>query len=87
MWYSLARNVLMLLLLICLKCVAQQTAFVRISKANPRYLEQSGKTFIPVGPNICFARSVTNRDSLLNYYNYYFSRLAANGGKIGRAHV
>ena len=84
MWYSLTRNVLMLLLLICLECVAQPTAFVRISKTNPRYLEQSGKTFIPVGPNICFARSVTNGDSLLNYYNYYFSRLAANGGNFTR---
>ena len=84
MCYSLTRNVLVLVLLICMECVAQPTAFVRVSKTNPRYLELSGKTFIPVGPNICFARSVTNGDSLLAYYDHYFSRLAANGGNFTR---
>jgi hypothetical protein len=58
--------------------------FVRVSNLHSRYLEVEGKTFIPVGPNICFARSVTNGDSLLRYYDHYFGRLAANGGNFTR---
>jgi hypothetical protein len=61
-----------------------EAKFVQVSKTNPRYLEADGKTFIPVGPNICFARSVTNGDSLLRYYDHYFGRLAANGGNFTR---
>jgi hypothetical protein len=84
MLYSLIRNVLGFTLLALIECVAQPNAFVRISKTNPRYLEVSGKTFIPVGPNICFARSVTNADSVLNYYDHYFGQLAKNGGNFTR---
>ncbi|WP_077919982.1 hypothetical protein [Spirosoma sp. 209] len=84
MYYSLTRNVLLLVLLICLEGVAQPSAFVRVSKTNPRYLELAGKPFIPVGPNICFARLVTNGDSLLAYYDHYFGRLAASGGNFTR---
>lgn len=84
MLYSLIRHVLPLVIFASLGCMAQPTAFVRVSKANPRYLEQAGKTFIPVGPNICFARSVTNGDSLLAYYDHYFGHLAANGGNFTR---
>lgn len=84
MLYSLIRNVWVFTLLALIECVAQPNAFVRISKTNPRYLEVSGKTFIPVGPNICFARSITNGDSVLNYYDHYFGQLAKNGGNFTR---
>lgn len=84
MLYSLIRNVLVFTLLALIECVAQPNAFVRVSKTNPRYLEVSGKTFIPVGPNICFARSITNGDSVLNYYDHYFGKLAKNGGNFTR---
>lgn len=58
---------------------------MQVSKTNPRYLElATGGTFIPVGPNICFARSVTDGDSLLAYYDHYFDRLAAHGGNFTR---
>ncbi|GAB3991835.1 hypothetical protein GCM10028807_23080 [Spirosoma daeguense] len=84
MLYSLIRNVLVFTLLALIKCVAQPNAFVRVSEINPRYLAISGKTFIPVGPNICFARSITDGDSVLNYYDHYFGQLAKNGGNFTR---
>jgi hypothetical protein len=84
MLYSLIRRVWLLVIFASMGCMAQPDGFVRVSKANPRYLELSGKTFIPVGPNICFARSVTDADSLLSYYDHYFSRLAENGGNFTR---
>jgi hypothetical protein len=83
---------LVVVLLVGIGCVAWRVGgsgvgganFVQVSKTHPRYLEAEGKTFIPVGPNISFARSVTNGDSLLRYYDHYFGRLAANGGNFTR---
>lgn len=64
---------------------SREQPFVKVSKVNPRYLElATGKTFIPVGPNICFPRLVTKGDSLLSYYDHYFGKLAANGGNFTR---
>ncbi len=76
---------LCLFLLVAGTACTREQPFVKVSKADPRYLELgTGETFIPVGPNICFPRRVTEGDSLLSYYDYYFGRLAANGGNFTR---
>lgn len=66
------------------KPVLGQEGFVRVNSRNPRYLETNGKTFIPVGPNICFARGITHPDSVVAYYSNYFLKLAAAGGNFTR---
>ena len=57
-----------------------KSSFVRISKENPYYFELSdGNTYIPVGPNICFARDLN-----INTMVTYIQRLAENGGNYLR---
>lgn len=52
--------------------------YVEISKADPRYFQLSGgETYIPVGANICWARSMEKMES-------YFKKLSENGGNFAR---
>ncbi len=52
--------------------------FVQVSSENPFYFQlSSGETYIPMGPNICWA---SNTATLVQY----LEKLAANGGNFAR---
>ena len=54
--------------------------FVRVSKANPRYLAfDTGKTFYPIGLNLGWWR-----DDALRDYTRWLDALQANGGTVAR---
>lgn len=62
-----------------------EPSFIQVSKRDPRYLAMSqGGTFIPIGPNICFPRFITDETEILTYYQHYFQKLAENGGNFTR---
>ena len=86
---SLVRVFLLLGVCLTMKVFAQkpfsQDLFVEISKKDPRYLAFSdGRTFMPVGANICFPRGITEENEVLKYYARYFEEMAANGGNFTR---
>ncbi|MDO8951677.1 MAG: cellulase family glycosylhydrolase [Draconibacterium sp.] len=55
-----------------------QNSFVKISTQNPFYFElTNGETYIPVGPNLCWAKDMDTLES-------YFKKLAENGGNFAR---
>lgn len=55
-----------------------QNSFVKVSEKNPSYFElTNGKTYIPVGSNLCWAKDM---DTL----EYYFKKLSENGGNFAR---
>ncbi|WP_229365666.1 hypothetical protein [Fibrisoma montanum] len=54
------------------------TSFVRVSPKNPLYFELSnGQAYIPIGPNICWARD-------MGLMKTYFRKLSENGGNYAR---
>ncbi len=59
--------------------------FVRVSAANPRYLETSdGKLFIPNGPNIAWERFATDEEEVFRLTEGRFRALAAERGNFAR---
>jgi hypothetical protein len=53
-------------------------SYVKISSENPSYFElTNGDTYIPVGPNLCWASDMETMES-------YIRKLAANGGNFIR---
>ena len=55
-----------------------QNSFVKVSTENPYYFElDNGKTFIPVGANLCWAKDMDTLES-------YFKKLSENGGNFAR---
>lgn len=59
--------------------------YVQVSAENPRYFETSaGEPFIPLGPNLCFPRTVTEPDAVVAYYRKLIAELAAAGGNYIR---
>ncbi len=55
-----------------------QNSFVKVSDKNPFYFElTNGKTYIPVGANLCWAKDMDTLES-------YFKKLAENGGNYAR---
>lgn len=68
---------------------AQAARVVEVSKTNPRYfVEASGKTWIPVGCNICFDRLYDGKehgDSVVRAnFERWMRAFAANGGNCMR---
>lgn len=60
-------------------------SYVRVSRCHPRYFETSdGKTFIPIGVNLCFPRHSTDREEGLGRMFRWLDRLSANGGNYAR---
>jgi hypothetical protein len=58
---------------------------VRPSRRHRRYFETAdGKTFIPIGMNLCFPRHVTDRREGLDKMFRWLDRLADNGGNFAR---
>ena len=51
-----------------------------VSKASPRYFESAGRTFVPIGVNLCYCR---DRDVKTGYLEW-LDRFAANGGNYIR---
>lgn len=65
--------------------VSDNDAFVRISRSDSRYFELSNsKTFIPIGPNICFPRFETEEEKVFALYEAQFKKLHDNGGNYTR---
>ena len=59
--------------------------WIRVGKKNPRYFEFSnGKTFVPVGVNLCFQRFLTTDEECLEAYRHQMETFAANGGNFLR---
>ncbi|MFA6286738.1 MAG: hypothetical protein WC661_05070 [Opitutaceae bacterium] len=57
----------------------------RPGRAHSRYLETSaGRTFVPLGLNLCFPRFDTSPADGLARYERWFDALAANGGNFAR---
>jgi len=55
-----------------------QHSFVKVSSQNPFYFElTNGKTFIPIGANLCWAKDMEVMES-------YFRKLSENGGNYAR---
>ncbi|MGV8092387.1 MAG: hypothetical protein AB2L24_11040 [Mangrovibacterium sp.] len=68
--------------------IPDSNAFVRVSRSDPRYFELSnGKTFIPVGPNICFPRFETDEEKVFDLYEKQFKKLSENGGNYTRIYL
>lgn len=77
-------------ILLCLTflCVQGQTSdqnFVNVSKQYPRYFETAnGKTYIPIGLNLCWPRFIDNEAEGLAKMEFYFWQLSQNGGNYAR---
>lgn len=55
-----------------------RSAYVKVSSQNPFYFElTNGETYIPIGPNLCWATDMTTMES-------YFRKLSENGGNYAR---
>ena len=59
---------------------APPVAPMAVSKANPRYFESDGRTFVPIGVNLCYCR---DREVKTGYLEW-LDRFAANGGNYIR---
>ncbi|WP_020601297.1 cellulase family glycosylhydrolase [Spirosoma panaciterrae] len=59
--------------------------FVQVSKTNPHYFATSGgKTYLPIGLNLCWPRFIDNEAEGLAKMDFYFRRLSENGGNYAR---
>jgi hypothetical protein len=55
-----------------------QNSYVKVSSQNPFYFElTNGKTYIPIGANLCWAKDMDTLES-------YFKELSENGGNFAR---
>ena len=59
---------------------APPVAPMAVSKANPHYFESDGRTFIPIGVNLCYCR---DREVKTGYLEW-LDRFSANGGNYIR---
>lgn len=60
---------------------------IRVSGINPRYLEdETGKTYLPIGCNLCFFRDSERvpEETVLETYRAWMTDFAANGGNFMR---
>ena len=60
---------------------------LRVSSRNSRYFEDgNGRTFLPVGLNLCFFRNEQNASEaeILEKYRFWMTRFAENGGNFIR---
>ena len=57
-----------------------RSAGLSVSRRNPRYFEVGGKSFIPIGINLCYCR---DRDPKQGYLEW-LDKFAANGGNYIR---
>lgn len=63
-------------------------AFIRVNRLDHRYFELSNnKTFIPIGPNICFPRFETEEEKVFALYERQFRELHLNGGNYSRIYL
>lgn len=80
--------VLMLTLAVFAALFADADAVISVSPKNPRYFTESGKTWIPIGCNICFDRlydGKTHGDAEVRAnYERWIRSFAANGGNCIR---
>ena len=68
--------------------VSDNDAFIRINHLDRRYFELSNnKTFIPIGPNICFPRFETEEEKVFKLYEEQFKKLSENGGNYTRIYL
>lgn len=64
------------------------TAFVRVSRADPRYFELSdGSPYIPIGNNICWERYLTEEKAILAKMEERYRNLASNSGNYTRLYL
>lgn len=55
-----------------------QNSYAKVSEVNPFYFElTNGETYIPIGPNLCWAKDMDTLES-------YFKKLSDNGGNFAR---
>ncbi|QYY35449.1 cellulase family glycosylhydrolase [Ruficoccus sp. ZRK36] len=62
----------------------QDTSGLTPSSTPVRYFEENGKTFIPIGLNLCFPRFISNEQEGLDLYAQWIKRLADAGGNYMR---
>lgn len=64
---------------------AQDKNFVRVSRQHPHYFETAdGKTYIPVGLNLCWPRFISDEAEGLAKMDFYFKELSRYGGNYAR---
>ncbi len=69
------------------KNIIMVSRYLRPSSRNPHYLEDaSGKTFLPVGLNLCFFRNSEqfSEAEVLEKYRFWMEKFACNGGNFIR---
>lgn len=78
--------VTLFILLFTLSCSKEREGdFIKVSLQNPRYFEyKDGRTYIPIGPNICWERFEKDEARVLALYEQRFRILAQNGGNYTR---
>ena len=76
------RNTVMALAMFVTACALADSgsAPMYVSQANPRYFESNGKTFIPVGINLCYCR---DREPHAGYIDW-LDKFSSNGGNYIR---
>src|SRR5699024_7331854 len=63
-------------------------SFICISKTDPRYFELSnGTPFIPVGPNICFPRLISDEELGFESIEMMYKNLAKYGANYSRIYL
>ncbi|MVM31204.1 cellulase family glycosylhydrolase [Spirosoma sp. HMF4905] len=64
---------------------SQGQNFVQVSKTDPHYFATSdGKTYVPIGLNLCWPRFIDDEAEGLAKMDMYFRRLSENGGNYAR---
>lgn len=68
--------------------LTDQKSFVRISKKNPHYFELSnGNPYIPVGPNICFPRLISDEEEAFESLEMMYKQLSDNKANFSRIYL
>ena len=65
--------------------IAAISTFIGVSEKDPRYFQtREGKTWVPVGMNICFERLGFSREEARAKFDAWMTAFAANGGNFMR---
>ena len=59
-------------------------AAISVSKDSPRYFVAGGKSWIPIGCNICFDRNANSSERARELFDGWMTKFAANGGNFMR---
>jgi len=57
---------------------------IAVSRENPRYFSEGGRSWIPIGCNICFDRNANPSAKARDLFDGWMTKFAANGGNYMR---